>query len=387
MMYRTKKDCMGTAFSTGASASKLANAAIVKDTRSCKLMFTDRRYMSTSSWNKNKSLNFGRRKEKKLGSSLQGGESPPRHDKSYLEHFTDAVLESFEEDMKSKKSILAKGILGEEAMAAWGRRRRKRTRRRRFGGGLMSKVKRGIKKVKGGLKKLKGGFKKMLGNKLEKIFIKVVGKYIRKLMGFSKAKFACICTVFVKPYVPSGTAIAISPSFTRRDQKPWLTQEPVRAQLFSILKIRTKGHASKPGANGDTGRYGAKSNQAICKFDAAVSLLECRNHKEYRSGCNKRYAPGAKLLLGGSTCSTTFRDRAIWHKGYQCKPNKASCEGGSMVKRDIAVKLDPLHKGTKTDECQRLLLPLDAMVRWAIGPIAALNTEGSQRAACGHPRL
>ena len=71
-----------------------------------------------------------------------------------------------------------------------------------------------------------------------------------------------------------------------------------------------------------------------------------------------------------------------WGKGYQCKPNKDSCEGGSIMKRSIGVKLDPKHNGSRLPECKKFLLPLDAIVRWAILPIAALNTQRFQQTYC-----
>jgi len=154
--------------------------------------------------------------------------------------------------------------------------------------------------------------------------------------------------------------------------------------MFSVLKVKTSGHQAVDGAkHGGAGRYGVKANLALCKFDAIVVLLECRKHKEYRSGCNKRYCPHAKMNPNGDTCSNSASDRLAWGKGYQCKPNKASCEGGAMVKRQIALKLDPKHPKSSSQECKRLLLPLDALLRCVIGPIAALNLERSQRTACG----
>jgi hypothetical protein len=176
--------------------------------------------------------------------------------------------------------------------------------------------------------------------------------------------------------------VGVSPSFTKYEVRDWVNKEPKRKILFSVMKVPTKGHGS--GA-WDGGRYGIKAKLAICKYDVYITLLECRTHKEYRCTCDKKRYPDTQMIRRGgyiATCLQSAKDEIRWGKDYQCKPNKASCEGGAIAKRDIGVKLDPTHPGSKRKECQRFLLPLDAMVRWGIGPIASLNTEQFQQSAC-----
>jgi len=181
-------------------------------------MYTDRRFMSVSSWNKHTPLNYGREEEREVGSSQRENSvtTAGPQDNSYIGQLADSLIESFKQETESKH-----GLLGEDT--EWGRRRRrgakKQTRRRRFGGGFLSKVKNVGGKVKRGVKKfgrkLKGKLKGLVKGKMKKFLIKVIQKYIMDITGYDKKKFSCICTIFLKPYIPTGTTIGLSPSFTR----------------------------------------------------------------------------------------------------------------------------------------------------------------------------
>jgi len=355
--------CEGVSFASmgnGRRRKKKQWAARKKKARSFEDMFENIDYMSTSSWNKHKPLSYyGGREEK---TELGGGrdEMPVAAEKttSTIQGFEKAIVETIHEGMQRNLGE------GKEDSMAWGRDKAK-------GRGAREKARTKMFGKRGFLKGLltKGG---------KKLIAKIAAKYLMKLTGYNQRTYTCLCKTYIKPYLTTGQILGCAPSFTKRDQRHWLTREPAKNILFSILKAPKKEHV-------DLGRHGIKTKLAICKYDAAVSLLECRKHKQYRSICDKRYAPGAVLRDKhrgvATTCSNRASDKKVFGKGLQCRPNKASC-GGGMLKRAIAVQLDPQHPGSKTEECKRALLPVDALLRFAIGPIASINVELFQAQIC-----
>lgn len=392
-MKLTEKQCEGTSYSGGQNQGPDKFHAQMNDPR----------YMCTSSWDKHKPLDYGRRRareqrqDKELGSGRQESATKKRTSSSYL--VVGALVEAIE-DYTAESAKKGGPRIGEEDTATWGRRRRRgkakaTTRRRRWaalskvGGWLKKKarkvrgwVKKKARKVGGWVKKAtKGfkGFKNMLSKHAVKFLSKFVVRYMLKLTGWKRRTYNCMCAQYVKPYIKPGEILGVAPSFTKYQIKDWLTKPPKRKITFSVLLAPDKGHGK--GAM-NSGQYGVKSKLAICKFDVYVTLLECRKSKKYVSVCNTKLYPGTKIIREGLTCVQTGADEKAWGKGYQCKPNKASCEGGAIMKRDIGVQLDPAHPGSKRSRCKRFLLPLDSIVRQGIGPIAASNTEKYHQKWC-----
>ena len=241
---------------------------------------------------------------------------------------------------------------------------------------VATRVKTAAKKVgtfvKTKAKNLKEKVKGALIGKMKKMAAKFIPKWIREKAPWDMKQYNCFCSAYGGQIAAGGKSKqwAVVPGWRTKDHKDWVKRDsgPI---LFSMVRVPTSDVKTDK-----SGKVAIQTNKMDCQFDVSVYFTQCFKDKNYKPLCSQK---GCKLGGDGSCKCPGATEEEYYRQNLQCRPNKASCNGGSMVGKDVKVKM---VGGMHLDDCKRAFLSADALVRALTSITMAQGIEKNQRRPC-----
>jgi len=215
----------------------------------------------------------------------------------------------------------------------------------------------------------------------------VAGGTYKKNKTEADRRYKCLCAGYFGQIMSEKLGWLIVPGWRQKDVLDWQRRD-VGPMLYSLLKFSRDKAPTVKEIRPDNSLVGQGRRRKFrmpvspaCKYDVRFKWGYCYKNKEYRSRCSM---PGCKGTIGKGRSNTLSCDcnanvSVDYAKTLQCKPNKASCNGGSMIDKDIRVEMST---GSQTPHCRRSFSALDAVVRGLVTVVTAANNEIDVRSKC-----